>query len=232
MSRPFDARKRERPSSALGLSHVQSLGSARIRRHAGGLPCRRQLRSVPLRSDRECIGSNDALPRITTGNFFSCAALPDQRVVCWGDGRDGELGNGVLEVAGVTVVTGLAATAIDAGFYHVCAIDPQGGVWCWGENSYAQVAMAPSGRKLMPVAVAGLPASATRLRPAATARAPCSPITRSTAGVRTPSARPATRRSASTRCHSRRSTMSPPSRAGEHRDVREAQRWLRMVLRR
>lgn len=77
---------------------------------------------------------------IATGGYHSCALLGDHTVRCWGQGTDGQLGNGGLASSPTPVVaTGLTdAVAISAGTFHTCALRTGGAVSCWGDNSYAQ----------------------------------------------------------------------------------------------
>jgi alpha-tubulin suppressor-like RCC1 family protein len=72
---------------------------------------------------------------------FTCAVEGADVVLCWGDNRAGQLGRGAIGP-----VDGVPARVVDAdgfalrsivkvatGFTHACAIDADGGVWCWGE---------------------------------------------------------------------------------------------------
>jgi len=77
---------------------------------------------------------------VATGGYHSCALLGDHTVRCWGQGVDGQLGNGGLSASPTpVVVSGLTdAIAIAAGTNHNCALRTGGAVSCWGDNSYAQ----------------------------------------------------------------------------------------------
>lgn len=90
---------------------------------------------------------------ITAGTSFTCAALKDGTVRCWGKNDAGQLGigtmdvdsnGGVLQVAHVhavpvisDVTTSSALTGVstlEAGTAHVCALIESGSVQCWGSR--------------------------------------------------------------------------------------------------
>lgn len=73
--------------------------------------------------------------QISAGGFHTCARRTDGSVWCWGLNTDGQLGNGTsgtnrslpVQVLGLPS----AATAIETGTYHSCAITATG-TYCWG----------------------------------------------------------------------------------------------------
>ena len=96
----------------------------------------------PVRVD----GLRDAV-QISAGTSFeddgarhTCAVRETGGIVCWGNNRSGQLGNGdrsSQEFPGVAVpvaVEGIEdAVQVAAGAYHTCARGENGQVWCWGE---------------------------------------------------------------------------------------------------
>lgn len=78
---------------------------------------------------------------ISAGTDFCLAMRNDGSVWSWGANASGQLGNGsaggVLGTAPgpVLLPAGVAATGISAGSTHALAIDGNGSVWGWGENS-------------------------------------------------------------------------------------------------
>lgn len=112
----------------------------------------------------------------TTGLRHTCALHEGGSVSCWGDNFRGQLGNGVeppdfedpsfdiseIEmglVLPVTVKEITDSTAIDAGFFHTCALRSNGRVACWGANSVGQLGNGESGQDALsvaPVAVTGI----------------------------------------------------------------------------
>jgi alpha-tubulin suppressor-like RCC1 family protein len=92
---------------------------------------------------RKCVPA--CVTQLALGQFHSCALLAGGSIRCWGDARDGQLGNGKtatqsyaspVEVAG----SALPAAYVSAGEDHTCAVKtPEGSVWCWGSNQGLQL---------------------------------------------------------------------------------------------
>jgi alpha-tubulin suppressor-like RCC1 family protein len=84
--------------------------------------------------------------------------MPTNQASCWGENSFGELGNGTTTDSHVAVqVSGLpSVNEIDAGDYHVCAIDQVYQTWCWGKDNFGQLGNGTITKYLaMPVKVAG-----------------------------------------------------------------------------
>ncbi len=87
-------------------------------------------------------GGTQQAVALAAGFDFSCALLSDGSVWCWGNGGDGQLGNGAqggfstspVEVPGV-----VEARKLDAGRIHACANTKELGVFCWGSNNQNQI---------------------------------------------------------------------------------------------
>lgn len=74
---------------------------------------------------------------ISVGLYSACASLSSGKVLCWGTGTLGRLGNGSqldstapVEVSGITTAT----SAIAVGNYHACVVLASGAVKCWGSS--------------------------------------------------------------------------------------------------
>ena len=111
-----------------------------------------------------------------TGLQHTCALHEGGSVSCWGDNLRGQLGNGVEPpdfedpsfdlseirmglVLPVAVKEITDSTAIDAGYFHTCALLSNGRVACWGANSVGQLGNGESGQSALsvaPVEVAGI----------------------------------------------------------------------------
>jgi serine/threonine-protein kinase len=88
----------------------------------------------------------------------SCALLGDGRVLCWGDNRHGQLGDGTTTTrAAPAPVRGLAdAVEVAVGRYFACARARTGRVLCWGRNRDGTAGDGTREGRLAPVEVAGL----------------------------------------------------------------------------
>lgn len=113
---------------------------------------------------------------VTAGWQHTCALHEGGSVSCWGNNRQGQLGNGAeppdfeepsfdpseIEMGSsvpVAVKDITDSAAIDAGFSHTCALHNNGRVSCWGENSLGQLGNGESGEEalsLVPVSVSGI----------------------------------------------------------------------------
>jgi alpha-tubulin suppressor-like RCC1 family protein len=85
---------------------------------------------------------------ITAGGNHSCAVLTGGSVRCWGNGFNGELGNGATGST-PTPVEALDGTdpavSVSAGSAHTCAVLQSGAVKCWGQNNEGQLGNGTSG---------------------------------------------------------------------------------------
>jgi alpha-tubulin suppressor-like RCC1 family protein len=99
------------------------------------------------------------------GGAHTCAITADGGLVCWGFNGSGQLGDGtVAPRASAAPVSGIIdVTAIAAGGFHTCAIgreadDPKAtpGVFCWGDNFFAQAVPGGPNSQLTPTRLAGL----------------------------------------------------------------------------
>jgi alpha-tubulin suppressor-like RCC1 family protein len=75
---------------------------------------------------------------LAAGYGHTCALLADATMRCWGENREGQLGNGTTADPGtahpvaVSGITGV--TAFTTGAYHTCAVLGDGTLKCWGRN--------------------------------------------------------------------------------------------------
>jgi alpha-tubulin suppressor-like RCC1 family protein len=104
-------------------------------------------------------GLSSGVLAISAGAVHTCAILDGGAVTCWGANFYGTLGDGTKTGRITPVpVSGLggAAVGIAAGGDHTCALLDDGGVKCWGRNSYGQIGDGTQTDKLIPTAVSGL----------------------------------------------------------------------------
>jgi alpha-tubulin suppressor-like RCC1 family protein len=83
--------------------------------------------------------------QISSGVYHSCASLATGAVKCWGDNRDGELGNGVGDYRSSPVEVNRidSATSVSAGGSisdeFTCALLSGGRTRCWGSNRFGEL---------------------------------------------------------------------------------------------
>ena len=101
-------------------------------------------KAVPSIGFPKRIGTSASYTAIAAGDSHTCAVLSDRTLVCWGNGENGQLGNG-MSGAGVeadipAVVPGTIQWAsVSAGFEATCGRSSTGGLFCFGGNTYGQV---------------------------------------------------------------------------------------------
>jgi len=103
------------------------------------------------------------LADIWAAHHTTCGRAQDGAFYCWGYGAWGERGDGTTTSAGKTAVkvVGLPTGVVDLdmNYRRRCALTAKGDVWCWGYNSYRDVAVVSATKILVPTKrtnVAGL----------------------------------------------------------------------------
>jgi alpha-tubulin suppressor-like RCC1 family protein len=107
---------------------------------------------------------------VAAGGFHTCVLTTAGGIECWGEGTNGQLGDGSTTNSTVPVdVADLQTdiTAMAAGSFHSCALTGGGGVKCWGLNSSGQLGYGatpqPGGSVPVPVDVSGLASGITAI---------------------------------------------------------------------
>jgi len=98
---------------------------------------------------------------VAAGRSHSCALLATGAVFCWGANNGGQLGTGDTadSLVPVQVETESAAPldqvrVLETGQgSHNCVIRMDGSIWCWGDNSYAQLGVTGMDSATTPVQV-------------------------------------------------------------------------------
>jgi alpha-tubulin suppressor-like RCC1 family protein len=96
---------------------------------------------------------------VMAGPYHACGLLADDRVACWGDNLDGDLGNGTTNhSAEPVVVSGLTdAVALGSSWTaETCALRPNGRVSCWGRGDQGDLGNGTMNESTVPVDVANL----------------------------------------------------------------------------
>ena len=114
---------------------------------------------VPVAVVTSGVLAGKVLTQIATGSGSTCALASTGAAYCWGQGVDGELGNGAAANSNVPVaVTMTGALAgqtlgqISLGTNFACALSATGIVYCWGAGSSGQLGNNSSAQSLVPVA--------------------------------------------------------------------------------
>jgi uncharacterized protein YjdB len=78
--------------------------------------------------------------QVVVGRAHACALAPGGRAVCWGENRNGQLGDGTTtaRTEAVPVAGDLAFSTLSAGAQHTCGV-ADGRAYCWGENENGQL---------------------------------------------------------------------------------------------
>lgn len=111
-------------------------------------------------SPKDVAHLDDVLSIAASGSeHHTCALTQAGKVQCWGRNSFGQLGSGdARDHAEPVRVTGLnePISAIFVGYRHSCALTHQGGVKCWGDNSFGKLGDGTQTHRPTPVDVVGL----------------------------------------------------------------------------
>ena len=98
---------------------------------------------------------------LSSGKHHTCAILDNGSVSCWGEGSDGQLGNGATSDKSTPTLTsslgtGRTAVALSSGAFHTCAILDNGAVSCWGYGNNGQLGNGGTSDKTTPTLTSSL----------------------------------------------------------------------------
>jgi len=127
--------------------------------------------SVPVK----VTGLPEAATQVSVSATFSaCALTTSGGVWCWGQGPEGELGDGTDYNSRTTAVQvdgfGSGVASVSAGAYAACAVKQDGSAWCWGAGAQDVTILGNAGNllgtgqvanALSPVEVQGLESGVT-----------------------------------------------------------------------
>jgi alpha-tubulin suppressor-like RCC1 family protein len=88
----------------------------------------------------------------------TCGVTTDGRAFCWGDGTQGQNGDGTrsLRAAPSQVAGGLIFRGVSTGNWHTCGVTTNNRAYCWGLNYFGQIGDGTEGTtRLRPRAVVG-----------------------------------------------------------------------------
>jgi alpha-tubulin suppressor-like RCC1 family protein len=96
--------------------------------------------------------------QLDAGRAHTCAVTTGFRAYCWGNGREGQIGNGrkYLSFWPRAVAGGLSFERVTGGFFHTCGESTTNRAYCWGNNVDGEVGDGTNmNQRLTPVAVSG-----------------------------------------------------------------------------
>jgi alpha-tubulin suppressor-like RCC1 family protein len=95
--------------------------------------------------------------QIEAGSAFTCAVTTTNRAFCWGNGRQGQIGDGktFLRFSPSAVAGGHSFSRVTTGYSHTCGETTLNRAYCWGSNTTGQLGDGTISRRLTPVPVAG-----------------------------------------------------------------------------
>jgi alpha-tubulin suppressor-like RCC1 family protein len=101
-------------------------------------------------------GAADADWATAAVGFTTCGIKKDGRMFCWGRGNEGQLGTGPLAASSATpleVGAGKMWKKVRINGFHICALDTQDALSCWGRNNSGQMGTTTPGWILAPTDV-------------------------------------------------------------------------------
>ena len=115
---------------AWGSSHFGQLGDGTNNNH-----------NRPVSIEIADLSANEKVIEVSAGHFFSAALTNEGNVYTWGDGEQGQLGNGLMvnssspvKVDTSGVLAGKQIVDISAGEAFVLALSSEGKLYSWGHN--------------------------------------------------------------------------------------------------
>lgn len=92
---------------------------------------------------------------LAVGGTHACA-ITAERIICWGDDRFGQLGDGVAlgRERWALVATDVTLRNLAAGWAHTCGLDDRGLAYCWGANARGELGDGTFVDRAAPVPVA------------------------------------------------------------------------------
>jgi alpha-tubulin suppressor-like RCC1 family protein len=127
---------------------------------------------IPLQDARDPAGEAgptvicDKIVAVAMSTLHACALAGDGSLWCWGDNKDGQLGDGTTEskTAPVWVASlGTDVVHVAVGDLYTCVIKRDGSLWCWGSNGSGQLGNGKGMNAWAPERVAGLGSQVTQV---------------------------------------------------------------------
>lgn len=103
-------------------------------------------------------GSALTFTSLTAGNTHTCGVTTSGKAYCWGEGHDGQLGDGSFGSQHHTptaVLGDLTFASLSAGGFYTCGLTSSGTAYCWGNDFFGQLGNGSLGATAEPDAVTG-----------------------------------------------------------------------------
>ena len=109
-------------------------------------------RVVPTR-----VATKRRFRQIDAGGGYSCGVTTTNKAFCWGNGRNGQIGDGktFIRLWPRAVAGGLSFRRVTTGYWHTCGEATDNRLYCWGRNSTGELGDGTTTQRVKPVAVAG-----------------------------------------------------------------------------
>jgi len=106
------------------------------------------------------VDSTTRFTRVVAGPRHACAVTVVGQVMCWGLNYSGQIGNGSAHTGvepPALVMSDERFAEVAVGGDHTCALTSDGTPWCWGDNSFGQLAWPQPGASRVPRPAVGGP---------------------------------------------------------------------------
>lgn len=126
--------------------------------------------NVPVKVSTSGVLAGKDVTQVATGGGTACAVTSDGGVYCWGDGQQGQFGNGTsgagtnfsdvpvaVDMSGA--MAGKSVVQVGVGGSSVCARTTDGALYCWGDNTFGQLGTGDFTASLVPIATNAGPLS-------------------------------------------------------------------------
>jgi alpha-tubulin suppressor-like RCC1 family protein len=113
--------------------------------------------SLRRRPRPSAVAGGHSFRQVDVGFAHACGVTTGNRAYCWGNGRNGQIGNGraYLSFWPRAVAGGLFFERISAGLFHTCAESTTNRAYCWGSNTFGQLGNGTDIGSRTPVPVTG-----------------------------------------------------------------------------
>jgi alpha-tubulin suppressor-like RCC1 family protein len=101
------------------------------------------------------VAGGHSFRQLSAGWEHTCAVTIGSRAFCWGDGSDGQIGDGktYLRFTPRAVAGGLLFSRVSAGVFSTCGETTNNRAYCWGTNTYGGLGDGTTNWHSTPVAV-------------------------------------------------------------------------------